>query len=54
MQNGGVNPITVNGAPATQTINWTGMPSCVPGGGGSVPLNTSPAYAYDIALFISQ
>jgi len=54
VQNGAVNPIVVNGAPATQTINWTGMTGCVPGGAGSVALNTSPAYAYDIALFISQ
>ena len=54
MQNGAVNPIVVNGVPATQTINWTGTTGCVPGGMGSVRLNTSPAYAYDIALFITQ
>jgi hypothetical protein len=54
MQNGAVNPIVVNGVPATQTINWTGTTGCVPGGMASVRLNTSPAYAYDIALFITQ
>jgi hypothetical protein len=48
MQNGAVKPI------ATQTINWTGNSACVPGMAGSLPLNSSPAYAYDIALFISQ
>jgi len=54
MQNGAVKPIVVNGVPATQTINWTGTTGCVPGGTGSVRLNASPAYAYDIALFITQ
>ncbi|HEY6321950.1 MAG TPA: hypothetical protein VJA16_10365 [Thermoanaerobaculia bacterium] len=47
MSNGLVNPI------ATQSITWTGTTSCVPGGAGSMPLNPSPGYAYDIALFIS-
>ena len=54
IQNGTVNPIVVNGVPATQTINWTGTTGCVPGGARSLALNASPAYAYDIALFISQ
>jgi len=54
VQNGAVKPIVVNGVPATQTINWTGTTSCVPGGARSVALNASPPYAYDIALFISQ
>lgn len=42
-----------NGQPARQTINWTGTTSCTPGGNGSQPLNASPGYAYDIALYIS-
>jgi hypothetical protein len=46
---GAVNPV------ATQQINWTGSTSCVPGNlsSGAQPLNPSPGYHYDIALFIS-
>jgi hypothetical protein len=46
---GVVNPI------ATQQINWAGSTSCVPGNlsSGAQPLNMSPGYPYDIALFIS-
>jgi hypothetical protein len=44
-----------NNQPAQQSIIWTANTSCMPGHPetGAVPLNESPGYAYDIALYIS-
>ena len=38
---------------SSQTISWPGATSCSPGGPGSIQLAPSPAYAYDILLYIS-
>ncbi len=37
----------------TDTLNWPGATSCTPGGAGSVALQQSPAYNYDLAVLIT-
>jgi len=38
----------------TDTLSWPGTTTCTPGGAGSIPLQASPLYNYDLAVLISS
>lgn len=48
-----INPATGGMIGATQNITWPGSSTCANGGAGSLAVNASPLYTYDIALLVT-
>jgi hypothetical protein len=48
-----INPATGAAIGAVQKITWAGSSSCANGGVGSIAVNASPLYTYDIALLVT-